>query len=202
MKFGGLFVTESELVLRNVRNVPGFVYIPHGRGAVLGQPAYTYSQLLAFACARFSTLRTPLKSKVCNMMNRIALTLLLALLGLPTNAVSQQDQVELADFQKQMLETAARLDLSEAQRAELEPILRARFQETERLLEKHGFDHRSGNPPGRRQLLALSRDLRPLREQTDREIEAILSKEQMSEYHDLQEERRAQMRAQLTSRAR
>ena len=136
------------------------------------------------------------------MMNRIALTLVLALLCLPTTAVSQQDQVELADFQKQMQETAARLDLSEAQRAELEPILRARFQETERLLEQHGFDHRSGNPPGRRQLLALSRDLRPLREQTDREVEAILSKEQMSEYHDIQEEQRAQMRAQLTRRAR
>ena len=136
------------------------------------------------------------------MMYRIALTFLLALLGLPATAVSQQDQVELADFQKQMQETAARLDLSEAQRAELEPILRASFQETERLLEQHGIDHRSGNPPDRRQLLALSRDLRPLREQTDREVEAILSKEQMSEYHDIQEERRAQMRAQLTSRAR
>jgi len=136
------------------------------------------------------------------MMNRIALSLMLTVLGLPSTAVSQGDPAEFVVFQEQMLETATRLDLSEAQRAELEPLLLDHFEETERLLEKHGFDHRSGKPPGRRQLLALSRDLRPLREQTDREVEAILSKEQMSEYHDIQEERRAQMRSQLTSQAR
>jgi Spy/CpxP family protein refolding chaperone len=135
-------------------------------------------------------------------MNRIALSLMLTVLGLPSTAVSQGDPAEFSVFQEQMLETATRLDLSEAQRAELEPLLLDHFEKTRRLLERHGLDEPYESRPGRRQMLALSRDLRPLRERMDREVAAILSEEQMTEFREIQEERRDQMRARFQGQQR
>jgi hypothetical protein len=135
-------------------------------------------------------------------MNRIALLLTLTLFGLPSTAVSQEDPAGTAVFEKRMLETATRLDLSDAQRAELEPLLLDQFEETRRLLERHGLDEPSANRPNRRQMLALARDLKPLRERTDREVAAILSEEQMTEFRKIQEERRDQMRARFQGRQR
>lgn len=133
-------------------------------------------------------------------MNRIALLLMLTLFGLPSTAVSQEDPAGTAVFEERMLETAARLDLSDAQRAELEPLLLDQFEETHRLLERHGLDESSATRPNRRQTLALARDLKPLRERTDREVAAIFLEEQMTEFRVIQEERRDQMRARFQSR--
>ena len=154
---------------------------------------YCQWRLLASKCILYSLVSL----QRYTTMRHIIRLIILSLVGFPAWAIAQADSAGIAEFQDQMHQMAERLDLTESQRAELEPILQAQFEQTRALLERHGLDRRPASPPGRRQLLALSRDLRPLRERTDRQVEAILSDEQMTEYRDIQRERRDRMRAEF-----
>ena len=127
-------------------------------------------------------------------MHRIVRSILLCFVVIPALAISHSDSEDIATFSEQVQKIAQRLDLSEQQRAQLEPVLEAHFAETQALLEQHGLKQRPDELLGRRQLLALSRAIRPLRERTDRQVEAILTSGQMAEYQHIQRQRRARMR--------
>lgn len=136
-------------------------------------------------------------------MHRIPPLLPLLLLLLLTVASAQEDAGQhagadtLVNFEVQMQETAERLGLDDAQRAELEPVLRAHFDEVRTLLGEYGLDRRPTRPPGHRQLMELANELEPLREQIDRDLQAVLSEDQMAEYRQLQKERRTRMRTRI-----
>ncbi|MEM9301712.1 MAG: hypothetical protein AAGE01_06355 [Pseudomonadota bacterium] len=133
-------------------------------------------------------------------MHRFALLLLPLLLGLPIVAGAQTGTANTEAFQARMAENAARLNLTDEQRADLEPILRANFEETRALLQKHGLGQGATERPGLRQMRALQKDMKPVRERTDRQVAEILSDEQMAEFRLIQDERREQMRAEIRAR--
>lgn len=135
-------------------------------------------------------------------MKRNALLLFLSLIVMPTTGLCREEPAGVVDFQAQLQRTAERLELSEAQLAELTPILRAQFDETQALLKRHRLDRNSAAPLDRRTLLAFSSQLNALREATEPQIAAILSEEQMVAYSKIQDEQRARMRAQFRARTR
>jgi len=126
-----------------------------------------------------------------------ALVYLIAMIGLSTPTLAQHDNLSEDPFQRQFEEMIERLDLAESQRAELEPMLRAHFLELQALLEAHGLDRSRSHRPDRRALLAFRGDAQALNQRTDAQVEAILSPAQMEIYRDIQDERRARLRAQL-----
>jgi hypothetical protein len=135
-------------------------------------------------------------------MKHIALLLLVSLIVMPTAALCRENPANAVDFQAQLQQTAERLELSDTQLAELTPILRTQFDETRALLERYGLDRYSAARLDRRKLLAFSSELNALREATEPQIAAILSKEQMAAYRKIQDEQRARMRAQFRARTR
>jgi len=126
-----------------------------------------------------------------------ALVSLIALIGLSNPTLAQGNDPAEDPFQRQFEDMVERLVLTEPQRTELEPILRGHFLELQTLLEKHDLDRRRSNRPDRRALLAFRSDAQALNETTDAQVEAILSPVQIETYRDIQDERRARLRAQL-----
>jgi hypothetical protein len=130
-------------------------------------------------------------------MHHKLLIFLVALFSFAGTVLAQDHQEVQKQFETQFQEMDERLELTDAQREELRPILESHFHEAQAVLEKHGLDKRQTSSPGPRKLMALRSDMQPLNEQTDRRVGAVLSDEQMDEYRDIQEERRARMRARL-----
>ncbi len=130
-------------------------------------------------------------------MNVNVLLALVLLIATPAKAISAADSASAVEFQDYLQQTSARLELSDAQRAELAPILRTRFEVTRALLEHHGVSPSSNARPNRRALLQISRELSALRKATDAHIVAILSEEQRVTYRQIQDEQRTQIRSKV-----
>ena len=94
----------------------------------------------------------------------------------------------------------ARLNLSDKQAEQFEPIFLGHIEKRLGVMEKHGInrDFRSfGKKMGLRQLRAVKRDMEKINKQTENELAGVLSKEQLDEYKKIQEELRIEMRARL-----
>lgn len=135
-------------------------------------------------------------------MKPIALLLVSLIAVMPTMVLSQNRPAGVVDFQTQLQQTAEQLALSDEQLAELTPVLRTQFDETQALLKRHRLDRNSAAPLDRRTLLAFSTELNALREATEPQVAAILTEAQMAAYRKNQDEQRARMRAQFRSRVR
>lgn len=118
-------------------------------------------------------------------------------IGLSSPTLAQHNNLAEDPFQHRFQEMAARLDLAESQRTELEPILRSHFLELQALFEEYDLDRGRSRRPSRSKLLAFRGDAQALNQHTDAQVEAILSPAQMEAYRDIQDESRARMRAQL-----
>lgn len=135
-------------------------------------------------------------------MNGFALLALVVLIVSPTRALSSSDAATPEALEARLQKIAIRLELSDAQRSRLEPILRMRFESTRDVLARHGLDPASAARPSRRDLLKVSAEMSALRDTTDAEVATILSEEQMATYRQIQSEQRAQIRAQAQPRLR
>jgi hypothetical protein len=95
-----------------------------------------------------------------------------------------------------------RLQLTEEQRVLVEPILMAQFEHSRAIMEKYGFspENNSGEKLDMRKMKAMSKELQPIRKQAERELSAVLTDQQMTEYRDIQEENRARMRREIQRR--
>lgn len=99
-------------------------------------------------------------------------------------------------------EMASSLNITEAQRAQVKPILTRHFETQLAILDKHGIDIEGRD--GRRRLgfrkrRALRRDLDSSMTETVAQLAGVLSAEQLAEFEDLQAARRDQLREELRS---
>lgn len=124
----------------------------------------------------------------------------------PARADDQGGQRQLTDEQRARLEARmeeirSRLDLDEAQKAQLEPVLRKDLETRAEVLRKHGITRESDERPGRREMRAIRQELKSAREATDAEVARILDPQQLAEYRKIQDEARDEMRERLRSRS-
>ena len=105
-------------------------------------------------------------------------------------------------FRAQMAETEERLQLTDEQKETVRPILEEAYGQRQAVLKKHGVDLEStekADRPGRRTLRRMRNDLQEVNKETQRELEEVLTSEQIKQWEALQEERRAEMRKKLSN---
>ena len=118
----------------------------------------------------------------------VALVLSLAGAAAPLTAAEQANPAQLQ-------ETMARLNLTEAQKQAVRPILEAGIRERVQILQEAGFER--GKKPSLRQLLQVRGPLGESRARTEAQLSGILSTAQMQEFRTIAEERRQKMRQQF-----
>ena len=118
----------------------------------------------------------------------VALALSLTGAAAPLTAADRLDPAQLQ-------ETTARLNLTEAQKQAVRPILEAGIRERVQILQAAGFE--PGKKPSLRQLLQLRGPLGESRARTEAQLSDILSTAQMQAFRTIAEERRQKMRQQF-----
>lgn len=132
------------------------------------------------------------------------LTLLLLLLAAPLYAQIAAPSEEARErMRAQIEESLERLHLTDAQRETVRPILEESFAQRLAVLEKHGIDlenQDANDRPGFRTMRKLGKDMDNVRKDTEKQLQAVLTADQMNLWKELEEERRARMREQFKNR--
>lgn len=115
---------------------------------------------------------------------------------------ARKAQIQEQVWSRHLEEMASSLDLTEAQEAQVKPILARHFEAQMAILDKHGID--VGSREGRRRLgfrkrRALRRDLDRNMTETVAQLANVLSAAQLTEFEDIQAARRKQLRKALRS---
>ena len=131
-------------------------------------------------------------------MTRIVLlgTLLVA-------SLAWADEPERTQVAARLEETKVRLALTEEQAAQLKPILEDHFDTQMTILDKHGLDietRGSNKRPDRQQWQALRRELDENKAKTAARLAGLLSAEQLTEFENIQAERKKQLRARFRAK--
>jgi len=131
-----------------------------------------------------------------------ALWMAFAIAALPA---VQAEEDRAAQFEEQLAETKARLNLSDEQIEQLTPILRSGFEAQMAVLKENGIDLQNEDPGSREKLgfrdaRKLRKDMKAVRANTSDEVEKILSDEQFAEYKEIQDERQKKMREKIKAR--
>ncbi|MEO1080961.1 MAG: hypothetical protein AAFY29_15495 [Pseudomonadota bacterium] len=116
-------------------------------------------------------------------------------------AVAQEETVgeeRRAQFAEYLEEMVARLELSEQQQADIEPIIRESVGKRQAIMESYGIGN--GERPNPRKLRGMRGEMQDLQQETRTELSEILTDEQMEEYLALQEERQEKMREEMRRR--
>ena len=122
----------------------------------------------------------------------------------PMAAVPAQAQSEMnlsesqrEEIQSRLASAAERLRLTDQQREQVLPILRANSEANLRILQRHGFSR--GNRPdlSLRQKLSLRREFSAQRDETNERLSRVLSRDQMRIMEEIQDENRARMRGRI-----
>ena len=115
-----------------------------------------------------------------------------------------QDGDGAEQLQEQVAQVRERLALTEEQIDAIEPILQRSFEEQAAVLEDAGFNadgrSRGGQRPNLRRMRALNRDLDAIRKATREELAGVLSEQQLEDYAEIQQDRRAQLRGRIDAR--
>ena len=93
-----------------------------------------------------------------------------------------------------------RLKPTDNQNDQLMPIFLDIFQKRQSIMKKNGVDLKSrssGERIGMKQLRSIKKEMDKLNKQTMKQLEKVLSKEQLNEFKKFQEEQRAEMRNRL-----
>jgi len=134
------------------------------------------------------------------------LTLVLLLLTPPLyaqdTASDEEAKTEEASerLRAQMAEIEERLQLTDEQKEEVRPILVETHNQRQAVLAKHGIDlddMESSDRPGRRTLRKMRGDMKDVNENASKQLQEILSEDQMDVWDEMQEERRTEMRKRL-----
>ena len=94
----------------------------------------------------------------------------------------------------------SRLNFSDKQNDQLIPIFLDIFQKRQSIMKKNGVDIKSrssGERIGMKQLRSIKKEMDKLNKQTMKQLEKVLSKEQLNEYKKFQKEQRDEMRNRL-----
>jgi hypothetical protein len=126
-------------------------------------------------------------------------TTLLALSMICAPVFAEEDRAAMA--QEQMQQTIERLELTNEQVEQVKPVLKKAASEQQKILSSYGMDpqsrQNSTRKPGMRQMMAMRNEMQDVRENTMRELDPILSDEQLEEFKQIQEERQAAMRERM-----
>ena len=93
-----------------------------------------------------------------------------------------------------------RLKPTDNQNDQLMPIFLDIFKKRQSIMKKNGVDLKSGSSGERigiKQLRSIKKEMDKLNKQTIKQLEKVLSKEQLNEFKKFQEEQRAEMRNRL-----
>ena len=94
----------------------------------------------------------------------------------------------------------SRLNFSDKQNDQLIPIFLDIFQKRQSIMKKNGVDIKSrssGERIGMKQLRSIKKEMDKLNKQTMKQLEKVLSKEQLNEFKKFQDEQRDEMRNRL-----
>ncbi|MEM9384442.1 MAG: hypothetical protein AAGA68_05230 [Pseudomonadota bacterium] len=132
-------------------------------------------------------------------MTRLLFTLALALAAAISSA--QPTQTQQDELQQRLSNVAERLELTDEQKVQIEPIITESFARQQQVLAKYGIDPgasgSSRSRPSPRTMRKLRSDMQGVRSSTREQLDGILSDAQMQEYARLQEEMQAQMRSKV-----
>ncbi len=104
-----------------------------------------------------------------------------------------------AEFEARFDEMAERLELTDEQRAQVEPIIRESIEKSQAVMAEAGIV--PGEKATRGQLLSIRGEMSAIRKSTTQQLAEILTDEQMEEFKVIREENRAEMMARLQGRA-
>ncbi len=93
-----------------------------------------------------------------------------------------------------------RLNLTDEQSEKFEPIILYQWEKRLAVMKKHGINRDSSlseKKIGLRQLRAVRKEMDKINKEIEKQLANILSKEQMDEYNNIQEENRVEMRMRL-----
>ena len=135
------------------------------------------------------------------MKKTLTAATLIALFAVGAEAAADDDPA--AKAKAQMQETFERLELTDEQIQQVEPVLRASAEARQEILAEYGMDpasrQSSGARPGPRKMRAMRKEMDAVNEDTLGQLEQVLSDEQIAEFNRIQEERRAEMRERMRS---
>jgi hypothetical protein len=117
-----------------------------------------------------------------------ALALTLVFTAVPSASAQQFDQAQLQ-------ETVARLNLTEAQKQAVRPVIEAGVRERLQILKDAGFER--GKKPTLSQLMKVRGPINESRARTEAQLSTILDPAQLAEYRKITDEHRQQLRAQF-----
>ena len=131
-----------------------------------------------------------------------ALFVAAALSAMPASAQSESVDREAAaeQIQQRVEETAARLNLTDEQKPEVEAIIRDSAEKRQAVLESFGF--KDGNRPkmNPRKMRSMRGQMNEIADETTEKLSAVLTDAQMAEYEQIKEEQRAAMRERIKNR--
>ena len=93
-----------------------------------------------------------------------------------------------------------RLSLTDEQAEKFKPIILYQWEKRMAVMKKHGINRDSSlseKKIGLRQLRAVKKEMDKINKEIEKQLVNILSKEQMDEYNNIQEENRIEMRKRL-----
>jgi hypothetical protein len=127
-------------------------------------------------------------------------SLIALVLASPLSTASEDRAAELKE---RMQEAQARLNLSDAQIAQMTPIVERTMQAQKEIMARYGVDPENLGASGRqrspREMRAMNQEMEVVQSDTRAALEPILSDAQMAEYQRMQEERKAEMRERVRS---
>ncbi len=133
------------------------------------------------------------------MKKHFNVTLLLVLFAsLPATAAQQQED-RSTQLEERVTEARQRLDLTDEQAARMTPVIESGMEATLLVLEEYGIDPQARASGAQaklrlRQKRALAQELNRISAEVRDEMSEFLTDEQLAEYREIQEERRAEMR--------
>ena len=134
-------------------------------------------------------------------MKIFAALILISSFALAPTAMARQSTDRAQAIEDQVTDLQNRLQLTEEQQALVEPTLRAQLETSRAIMEDYGFSPgTSGGNVDRRKMRSMSKELEPVRKQAERDLTEVLTDEQMDEYREIQDERRARMRNDIKRR--
>ncbi len=113
-------------------------------------------------------------------------------------------QAEASSTDTQFEEIQEQLELTDAQMEEMRPIVEAGQQKQRDILASYGIDPDSGEGEkiGRRQAMSIRREIKAAREEMFEQLKPILTKAQLDEFTEMQEEQAEKRRLAIRERLR
>ncbi len=132
----------------------------------------------------------------------LAAVAMTALFAIATQTAAAGDrEIAPAALEERINEMRERLDLTDKQAEAIEPILIDHLEKTGAVLKEYGIDLQSGERPkermGFREARKMKSDLDGVQSETEGALDDILDDDQMNEYRQIAEERRARIREQI-----